>query len=245
MQTCELLVLQARDPPRELLLVGQLDAEATTSRGGEHVPVVVERGVDVDCDPHAADPYRRDMTLVGLPPSDRRPRRLRAAGPVAVAGHRLERAPALDHAGRAARERHRHRPEDSDHAPLVFIHGLSGCWQNWLENIPLFARTRRVIALDLPGLRALADAGRGHLDHRATPRLVDELLGLLEIEAACVVGNSMGGFTGRRARDPLPAARRAPRPRLRRRDQHRRHAQRAVRWRHCAAPNSWSRWAPA
>ena len=25
--------------------------------------------------------------------------------------------------------------------PLIFIHGLSGCWQNWLESIPLFAAT--------------------------------------------------------------------------------------------------------
>ena len=38
--------------------------------------------------------------------------------------------------------------------PLVFIHGLSGSWQNWLENIPHFAASRRVIALDLPGFGA-------------------------------------------------------------------------------------------
>src|SRR5215207_6796765 len=38
--------------------------------------------------------------------------------------------------------------------PLVFIHGLSGCWQNWLENIPHFARSHRVVALDLPGFGA-------------------------------------------------------------------------------------------
>src|SRR5207247_3780557 len=35
--------------------------------------------------------------------------------------------------------------------PVVFIHGLSGCWQNWLENIPHFARRHRVIAVDLAG----------------------------------------------------------------------------------------------
>src|SRR3954447_16725940 len=35
--------------------------------------------------------------------------------------------------------------------PIVFVHGLSGCWQNWLENLPHFARGHRVIALDLPG----------------------------------------------------------------------------------------------
>src|SRR5688500_7496517 len=31
--------------------------------------------------------------------------------------------------------------------PLVFVHGLAGCWQNWLENIPHFARSHRVIAI--------------------------------------------------------------------------------------------------
>ena len=35
--------------------------------------------------------------------------------------------------------------------PIVFIHGLGGQWQNWLENIPRAAQERRVIALDLPG----------------------------------------------------------------------------------------------
>src|SRR3954447_1193903 len=34
--------------------------------------------------------------------------------------------------------------------PIVFVHGLSGCWQNWLENLPHFARDHRVIALDPP-----------------------------------------------------------------------------------------------
>ena len=38
-----------------------------------------------------------------------------------------------------------------DAPAIVFVHGLSGCWQNWLENIPHFARGHRVLALDLPG----------------------------------------------------------------------------------------------
>ena len=33
----------------------------------------------------------------------------------------------------------------------MFVHGLSGAWQNWLENLPHFARSHRAIALDLPG----------------------------------------------------------------------------------------------
>src|SRR5215210_7390632 len=35
--------------------------------------------------------------------------------------------------------------------PIVLVHGLSGQWQNWLENIPRLAQERRVIAPDLPG----------------------------------------------------------------------------------------------
>src|SRR4051794_12995256 len=35
--------------------------------------------------------------------------------------------------------------------PIVFVHGLGGQWQNWLENLPYFAQRRRVVALDLPG----------------------------------------------------------------------------------------------
>ncbi len=35
--------------------------------------------------------------------------------------------------------------------PLLFLHALSGCWQNWLENICFFAADHRVIAVDLPG----------------------------------------------------------------------------------------------
>ena len=29
---------------------------------------------------------------------------------------------------------------------LVFVHGLSGSWPNWLENLPHFARSHRVVA---------------------------------------------------------------------------------------------------
>src|SRR5437016_5811784 len=29
--------------------------------------------------------------------------------------------------------------------PIVFVHGLGGQWQNWLENLPYFALKRRVV----------------------------------------------------------------------------------------------------
>jgi pimeloyl-ACP methyl ester carboxylesterase len=77
--------------------------------------------------------------------------------------------------------------------PVVFVHGLAGSWPNWLEQLPVFAREHRVLTLDLPGF--------GHSPMPAKPisisgyaRLLDRLLGQLGIDAAAVVGNSMGGF---------------------------------------------------
>lgn len=77
--------------------------------------------------------------------------------------------------------------------PIVFVHGLSGSWPNWLEQLPVFAREHRVIAMDLPGF--------GHSpmpSERITislyARILDSLLETLGISAATVVGNSMGGF---------------------------------------------------
>jgi pimeloyl-ACP methyl ester carboxylesterase len=77
--------------------------------------------------------------------------------------------------------------------PLVFVHGLSGCWQNWLEQLPVFAESHRVVAVDLPGF------GQSPMPHDEITvsryaRLLDRLLGELGIDAAAVVGNSMGGF---------------------------------------------------
>jgi pimeloyl-ACP methyl ester carboxylesterase len=77
--------------------------------------------------------------------------------------------------------------------PIVFVHGISGNWQNWLENLPRFAQERRVLALDLPGFGASEDPaeeatmpGYG----RSLEAFCDQL-GLGEVD---LVGNSMGGF---------------------------------------------------
>lgn len=78
---------------------------------------------------------------------------------------------------------------------IVFIHGLAGCWQNWLENIPEFTETHRVVAMDLPGFGA-SEMPSERISIAGYGRIVAELLETLEIEKACVVGNSMGGFIG-------------------------------------------------
>jgi 4,5:9,10-diseco-3-hydroxy-5,9,17-trioxoandrosta-1(10),2-diene-4-oate hydrolase len=97
--------------------------------------------------------------------------------------------------------------------PIVFIHGLSGSWPNWLEQLPVFAGRstdrrsnaisdrpagspidgHRVIAMDLPGF-GHSPMPRERITISGYARLLDGLMGELELDAATVVGNSMGGF---------------------------------------------------
>jgi pimeloyl-ACP methyl ester carboxylesterase len=77
-------------------------------------------------------------------------------------------------------------------APVVFVHGLGGRWQNWLENIPRIATRRRVVALDLPGFgRSQMPTATISISHYAA--LIDRLCDLLELESVVLVGSSMGG----------------------------------------------------
>jgi pimeloyl-ACP methyl ester carboxylesterase len=85
-------------------------------------------------------------------------------------------------------------PEQADAGqPLVFVHGLSGSWPNWLEQLPLFARDHRVVTLDLPGF-GHSPMPREKITIAGYARLLEQLLDKLEVAAAAVVGNSMGGF---------------------------------------------------
>jgi pimeloyl-ACP methyl ester carboxylesterase len=79
--------------------------------------------------------------------------------------------------------------------PLVFVHGLSGSWQNWLEQLPVFARDHRVVAFDLPGFGA-SEMPDWPISISGDARWLDALYDALGIDAAAVVGNSMGGFIG-------------------------------------------------
>jgi pimeloyl-ACP methyl ester carboxylesterase len=77
--------------------------------------------------------------------------------------------------------------------PLLLVHGLSGSWQNWLETIPYFARTHRVLALDLPGFGE-SPMPREPISIKGYGRTLDAFCDAVDIETAAVVGNSMGGF---------------------------------------------------
>jgi pimeloyl-ACP methyl ester carboxylesterase len=90
--------------------------------------------------------------------------------------------------------------------PVLFVHGLGGSWQNWLENLVQTAGAGyRAIAVDLPGF--------GHSELPAQKvsisgygRWIDELLSALEVdEPVRLVGNSMGGFIGCEVAIQFPA----------------------------------------
>ncbi len=77
--------------------------------------------------------------------------------------------------------------------PIVFIHGLQGSWPNWLEQLPVFADRHRVIAMDLPGF-GHSPMPSEQITISLYARLLDGLFDELMIDAAIMVGNSMGGF---------------------------------------------------
>jgi len=89
--------------------------------------------------------------------------------------------------------------------PIVLVHGLGGCWQNWLENIPHFARTHRVIAPDLPGFGDSPLPG-WEITMEAYGRLLSMLFEQLETGPVNLVGNSMGGFISAEVTVSQPAA---------------------------------------
>ena len=85
--------------------------------------------------------------------------------------------------------------EIGDGPPVVFVHGLGGCWQNWLENMPRMAELgHRAIALDLPGFGSSPMPADG-VSIPGYAKVVNDLCAHLGVEECTLVGNSMGGFT--------------------------------------------------
>jgi pimeloyl-ACP methyl ester carboxylesterase len=82
-----------------------------------------------------------------------------------------------------------------DQRPVVMIHGLAACWQNWLETIPrIAAEGRRVVALDLPGFGE-SEMPRDDISISGFGRTVESLIDELDLGQVVVLGHSMGGFT--------------------------------------------------
>ncbi len=77
---------------------------------------------------------------------------------------------------------------------IVFVHGLGGCWQNWLENMPRMAELGyRAIALDLPGFGS-SPMPPWQVSIPDYGKLLGDFREALELGTCTLVGNSMGGF---------------------------------------------------
>jgi pimeloyl-ACP methyl ester carboxylesterase len=83
--------------------------------------------------------------------------------------------------------------EEERGMPIVFVHGLGGCWQNFLENVPHLARHHRVVALDLPGFGS-SPLPSWTITIPSHGRVLLDFCRQLGLEGGAVVGNSMGGF---------------------------------------------------
>ena len=78
--------------------------------------------------------------------------------------------------------------------PVVFVHGLGGQWQNFIETLPRIAQERRVLALDLPGFGSSEMPAGGEISIQEYGKVVDGFCEVLGLERVALVGNSMGGF---------------------------------------------------
>src|SRR6185437_14037619 len=88
--------------------------------------------------------------------------------------------------------------------PVVFVHGLGGAWQNWLENIPRTAQERRTFALDLPGF-GRSEMPRAEISISGYGRSVNEFCEQLGLDEVVLVGNSMGGFVAAETAIQVPS----------------------------------------
>jgi pimeloyl-ACP methyl ester carboxylesterase len=89
--------------------------------------------------------------------------------------------------------------EPEDAPPIVLIHGLGGCWQNWLENIPHLARRHRVVAPDLPGFGESPMPTGWDISIPSYGSLIADFCDELGLDDAVIVGHSMGGFVAAEA----------------------------------------------
>lgn len=76
---------------------------------------------------------------------------------------------------------------------MVLIHGFGGQTYNYRKLIPWFARSHRVIALDLKGYGYSERDAATDLSQTGQVRMLEALLGRLGVTRATFVGHSMGG----------------------------------------------------
>jgi pimeloyl-ACP methyl ester carboxylesterase len=77
--------------------------------------------------------------------------------------------------------------------PVLFLHGLGGNWTAWLENLHPVARSRRVVAVDLPGFGRSRPSSDG-ISIPGYARTIERFCDAVGLERFIVVGSSLGGW---------------------------------------------------
>ena len=77
--------------------------------------------------------------------------------------------------------------------PIVLVHGLATTGSIWRRVAPTLARSRSVVAIDVPGFGASDPAGPGFKLHAVAQRIRDGLAQAGVPEPYDLVGHSMGG----------------------------------------------------
>ncbi len=78
-------------------------------------------------------------------------------------------------------------------SPLLFLHGLGGSWKDWAANLPAFASTHQVIAIDFPGF---GDSGKPEVEYSIEwlTDIVEKFLQERKLDRVNLVSHSMGGL---------------------------------------------------
>lgn len=85
-----------------------------------------------------------------------------------------------------------HVQEMGEGAPVVLLHGTGAATHSWRGLMPLLAKQRRVIAMDLPGHGFTRGRPAGGLTLRGMANAVATLLTALDVQPSLLVGHSAG-----------------------------------------------------
>jgi len=85
-----------------------------------------------------------------------------------------------------------HFVEAGEGPPILFLHGLGGSWRDWSVNLPAFAATYRVLAMDFPGFGE-SDKPEVRYSIEWLTDVVEKFLQEQELDRLNLVGHSMGG----------------------------------------------------
>jgi pimeloyl-ACP methyl ester carboxylesterase len=86
-----------------------------------------------------------------------------------------------------------HYVEAGKGPPLIFLHGLGGSWKDWSANLPAFAATCQVMAVDFPGFGG-SDQPEVKYSIEWFTEVVGKFIQERRLDRVNLVGHSMGGL---------------------------------------------------